>query len=92
MARTSFEVTYGPTDETRIPDCLAEGVALLMDLLQRGVESRADRSKGSALSLVSRPGLTLLRGGMIPVRSPASQRAKSVFLPVERSSWSALSA
>ena len=37
MARTSFEVTYGPTDETRIPDCLTEGVSLLMDLLQRGV-------------------------------------------------------
>ena len=37
MARTSFQVIYGPTDETRIPDCLTEGVALLMDLLQRGV-------------------------------------------------------
>jgi hypothetical protein len=36
MAPSSVDVTFDPVDETRIPDSLTEGVALLMDLHQRG--------------------------------------------------------
>ena len=37
MARKSVHVTYKPTDESRIPDSLTEGAAVLMDLRDRGM-------------------------------------------------------
>jgi len=41
MARRSNQVTYAPTDSSRIPDLLVEGTSLLMDLQQRGIVTAA---------------------------------------------------
>ena len=37
MTRHALDVTYGPEDGSRVPDCLLEGVAVLADLLGQGV-------------------------------------------------------
>ena len=43
MARSSVQVTYKPTDKSRIPDALTEGTCLLMDLRQRGIVNAAGK-------------------------------------------------
>lgn len=40
MASSSARVTFAPVDETRVPDSLTEGTALLMDLRRRDVTDR----------------------------------------------------